>query len=240
MPNVYKISEKRATRAAQVSISRKNAKLGNIPSFSTLPTGGIIRLASGELATATRGTCAGCCSSCESACYAVRSVKQYTQTARAWAENTRVIREKPGALYEAVRDYCAKHAPRYFRVHVSGEFDQGVAGTVELATWCKLAREFPKTTFYAYTKRADLIEEWRDQIPANFKILLSMWGGTVRAVDGFAQFHYDDGKQGKAVDTMRHCPAVAKDGTRREGLTCEKCSLCMRLKPGEAIAVYAH
>ena len=82
--------------AATLHVSRGNAKTGNIPSVSTLPGAGIPRKADGTPVVNESGTCAGCCSACERECYALRSVRRYRGTARAWGENTAFIRRSAG------------------------------------------------------------------------------------------------------------------------------------------------
>lgn len=48
----------------------------------------------------------------------------------------------------AVTLYVEKYAPEYFRVHGSGEFET----TAEVRMWIGIAKKFPNTIFYGYSK----------------------------------------------------------------------------------------
>lgn len=222
----------------RISISEGNAKMGRIPSFSTIPTGGIIRRKDGMALTTERGTCAGCCDGCAGECYAVRTCKVYPSARRAYERNTRIMRRDVRAMHEQLRAYIDRERPDVFRIHVSGEFDSGKRGANELMVWAQLAREFPGTTFYGYTKRASLLKRYAHRLPSNLRLLLSVWHDDVPRVPGVPCFVYDDGTDDEAA-SLPHCPAVAADG-KRTGVTCRQCRRCWTLEPGESVAVHAH
>ena len=233
--------------AATLHVSRGNAKTGNIPSVSTLPGAGVPRKADGTPLVNESGTCAGCCGACERECYAMRSVRRYRDTARAWAENTAFIRRSAGAFAVELDAWLSRrrNRPAAFRIHTGGEFMPGKAGENELAAWVAVARANPDITFYGYTKRVELLERHAASFPANLRILLSVWHGSdADARTDAPRFVYDDGTD-PAVSALPHCPAVGRDGKARrnakgERITCATCRRCIEAKPGQRIAVHAH
>lgn len=220
------------TASPRVHISKGNAKLGSLPSFSTLP-GVWVKGKDGTRICNVMGTCHGVCRDCVKDCYAVRSLRiQRPATVRAWAENTTLARSEAGraAIYKAVKDWCTSKKPPAFRIHMAGEFESRAG--VEL--WADIAASSPNTTFYAYTKRREYLEVPR---PSNFSLVFSEWGGNAEDVDA-PRFAYDDGHNG-AIAALPHCPAVDKNG-KRTGTTCDACGLCAALQDGERVAVYKH
>lgn len=228
--------------ALRLHISDGNTKTGAIPNYSTLPTGGIVRRKDGTPVTGEYGTCAGVCNGCAGACYAVRALR-YTGTARAWSENTTLIRENPLAIVRDVSAYLDKKRtrPALFRFHVGGEFMPSDAGLMELRSLAILARKYPETVFFGYTKRSALLLRYKGiygDMPQNLRVLVSMWNGTVTNYTNAPMFHYDDGTD-ETLQGMRHCPAVDRNG-RKTGVSCAACRMCATAKDGDNIAVYAH
>lgn len=223
-------------RVPKVHISKGNAKMGTIPSFSTLP-GVWATTKAGKKVCGIAGTCAGVCDNCEKDCYAVRILRmQRPDTVAAWADNTRMARSKKGraAIVREVTNYCHKRKCKAFRIHVSGEFEN----ENELFMWFAIAQACPDTTFYAYTKRGNLMQYER---PKNLSIVFSEWGKSrdaFKAPENAPRFVFDDGTD-ETVAALPHCPAVTSKG-RKTGTTCDACGLCARLGDGERVAVYKH
>lgn len=174
--------------AATVHISAGNVKTGAVPSYSTLPGDGFHYFSDGRAAVDVTGTCAGVCDACAGHCYAMRSLR-YRTAARAWAENTFIQRDNPAAVFHAVTRFCNRGNVPYFRVHVSGEFETisratGYADT--FALWIAIANACPNTTFYAYTKRGDLIDEYAAIMPSNFVVQFSEWAPGEKYAEKYA------------------------------------------------------
>lgn len=251
---MHTIAEKRAPRPAhEFNFSPSNGKIGRIWNYSTIPGAEVIMKADGTPAAAVRGTCAGCCEgTCERECYARRSVLQYTDTARAWAENTLILRGENGytgaEFSDGLRKLCERimrgRGVKALRYHVSGEFEtheEPDAGTLswEFSELCAIAAEYPEIVFFGYSKRVGMVENYAANgcIPSNLIVNLSEWGEPIANPFNFSRFIYDDGTRPE-LESVAHCPAVRKDGTRT-GITCEKCMRCASRTP-HATAVYAH
>ncbi len=226
--------------AKTAHFSPKNEKLGRILNYSTLPGAGLTFLKDGRAICNVEGTCAGVCSGCEKVCYARRTVLQYKEAAAAYAENTKLIREQPGEFFSQLASKLRRmrKQPAAVRFHVAGEFEAGEAGQREYVHLCNIAREFPDIKFYGYTKRVELLKQFRDITPNNLVVNISVWHDEIERVQGFPVFAYDDGTQPELA-TVAHCPAVRKDGTKT-GVTCDKCRRCIDAKPNTITAVYAH
>lgn len=227
-------------------ISVNNSKTG-VPSFNLL-AGGSNEKYSGYIPAAARAdllnTCGTCgCNNCPG-CYAKR-LTRYPAVFNNYAENTLLTLTTAGRqiIYDTVADYVKMNYPRFFRIHDSGDFNS----LEYLTMWDRIAEEFPDTIFYCYTKRLDLMEEFkkingRDPL---FKFQLSTWPGICELQDiidagfeGAPLFEYDDGTR-EELKNRPHCPAVDKNGNRT-GIKCSQCRHCMRCKPGDIWAVYAH
>src|SRR5210317_1681177 len=93
------------TMEIEVKISPKNSKLGKIPNVSTIPV----------------KDC-GDCDHCRSDCYALKAWRQYPAVRKAWGNNSKAFRQDSAAAVAQVTDYLLKKKPRFFRIHVAGDF----------------------------------------------------------------------------------------------------------------------
>lgn len=226
-----------------VKISTCNAKMGNIPSFSTLPSNELLTLKDGRVLTNIVGTCGSYCEDCKDKCYAVSYAKRYHNTIiPAYAANTIILRSDPEKLRKEIREYCIKNIVKFFRFHTSGEIES----VEQLMLYTQICKENPEVTFYIYTKVFDLLQDWYDLlnsrgecVPSNFIINLSVWGGNLDAYKDkpfFKEcnvFVYDEDKTYRGV----HCPATDRSG-HETGVTCAMCRRCMTR--GHVTAVYPH
>lgn len=229
---------------AALHVSTGNRKTGLLPYFSINPGEGYAIIANpkskhaGHAVGNMPGTCGGVCSGCEKHCYAKRDYMLHNNSAgRSWNENTYLAMKEPARLKELLNAWIALNEPRYFRIHEAGEF----FNFRYFLLWGEVARENPATIFYAYTKHSDFLKRYTDEygeLPANLVILVSIWKDTVENFTGAPEFIYDDGTE-ESVKYVTHCPAVTPEG-KQTGVTCIQCKKCMRAKPGDKIAVYAH
>lgn len=140
-----------------VRISDGNTKTGKIPAFSIAP--GM--------------TCsAAACRSCyNEGCYARKLYQLRPTVKKAWDENTEAARHDLARVENALNAYIAKYKPRFFRVHVSGDF----FSREYAQAWARIASNHPETRFLAFTKQFDNVRGIA--FPDNFSLVLSAWDG---------------------------------------------------------------
>lgn len=141
----------------KVRISTGNRKMGDVPSFSTLPF----------------ITCPGrCADSCGKNCYAAKIANLYPAVRKAYAINTALMILDRENAFAQINGYLK--AVRFFRFHVSGDimdydyFDRMVHCAVEN----------PHCRILAFTKRFEIVNEWIDNngdLPENLQIIFSAW-----------------------------------------------------------------
>lgn len=130
-------------------------------------------------------TCPGATGQCLHFCYARRD-ERFTRT-RASRLSNFLITLRPNfaaVMIDAIKreiynsDGSMKKAfsgkKIIVRVHESGDF----YNLDYMRAWFNVAREFPKITFFAYTKSFSILEKCIDEKPANFTIRASIWGDT--------------------------------------------------------------
>ena len=196
-----------------VSISTGNRKMGAIPSVSLPP---IV-------------TCKNC-STCSQECYAAKLCRIYKSVREAYERNLKILQADRDTYFMQVK--AAAMVNRYFRFHVSGD----IVDLDYLDRMVKLARELKGTTFLAFTKNyEDVNQYFKDhKKPANLKLIFSL---------PFT---------GARIDNPHNLPtaAVILKGQEPEeswkicGGNCTECACrgvgCWELKKGETIAFYEH
>ena len=212
-----------------------NTKIGRIWSFSTLMGNEPIHISYRGTECSVMGTCGKYCEGCKKACY-VRHSYRYPSVKYGHMLNTLAIRnDTMQACYDLRNQIMrAKNKPNAIRIHVSGEFES----LAEIAMWDILAATFPDIVFYVYSKAYDLLDEYYQKFnkSPNFIWNVSIWHEygilfyrKYAHVDGVRCFVYDDGydyrKWGLYSDSK--CPAYDANGNTVDGVTCEKCGLCM-------------
>ena len=182
-------------------ISKGNIKVGAIPNWSLTPG---------------RTCSAEACKTCLSGgCYAMKAWKQYANVRKAWDENSTLAESDIPAL-ETFFDlyFSAMSAPRFFRIHVAGDF----VSRPYAEMWARVAEKHPGTRFLAFTK------QWENVrgvvFPENFSLVLSGWPGTEIPGDLSAQY-----AKAYCVDTPEEIP---EDGFHCPG-SCENCGACWEL-----------
>lgn len=180
----------------KVHIAGGNAKLGRIPNISLPPI----------------KSC-GNCSGCKKECYALKAWKMYQNTRRAWNENFRLVREDPAAYFDQIDAWIAKHHPRLFRWHVSGDIPcQGYLEGMKM-----IAEHNPDTRFLAFTKMYDL--DYSD-LPENLSIVLSGWPGMeLRNPHHLHVAWMQDGTEDRIPKNALECTGH-----------CDHCGMCWALK----------
>ena len=197
-----------------VSISKGNSKMGAIPSVS-LPA------------------CITCNPNapCFKLCYAAKITRLYKTVKTAYENNLNILKENPAEYWQQVKN-GAKMA-RYFRFHVSGD----IPDLEYFNNMVVLARELPHTSFLAFTKQYNIVNEYLNAggvIPSNLKVIFSNWGAW----------------KCENPHSLPECEIILKGSEpapewKMCGGNCTECALsdgtgCWTLKNGETIAIYQH
>ena len=196
----------------KVSISKGNSKMGFIPSVSLPP---IV-------------TCAKGCT-CAKKCYAAKLCRIYANTRKAYARNLDILKNDMDNYFIQVK--AAAMVTKYFRFHVSGD----IPDMNYLDRMVKLAQELPGTTFLAFTKQYNFINNFLQYaaIPDNLKIIFSEWPGMPMNNPHNLPVAHVIFKGSEPADDWKIC-----------GGNCSECACrgvgCWELKKGEHIAFYEH
>lgn len=182
-------------------ISNGNSKLGTIANMSLTPG---------------RTCSAEACRTCLSGgCYAMKSYRMYKNVRAAWDANTALATgDLPTMEADLMNYFGAVTAPRFFRIHVGGDF----VSREYAKMWARVAASNPGTNFLAFTKQWDMVRGV--EFPANFSLVLSSWPGTVIPEDLRRQYSVawlDDGSEDVPADALE-CPG-----------NCATCGVCWSL-----------
>jgi len=225
-----------------------NTKIGKIWSFSTLMGDELVHIDYNGFVADVMGTCGKHCEGCKKNCYVKHSYR-YPSVKYGHAWNTIAIRDDVESAFVDLHGQInrARNKPNAVRIHVSGEFES----CAELYMWDKLANRFPNITFYVYSKAYDIMDEYiaNHGINDNLIINVSIWHEygieffkKYEHMNNIRAFVYDDGfdynKFGILKDSK--CPAYDSNGKTVEGVTCEKCGLCMGKRDKKVTFCHAH
>ena len=189
-----------------LKIAPGNSKLGKIANLSTAPV----------------VTCSNC-KKCAKTCYARKAYRMYKETKKAWDWNTRITRENTleEIAYDIV-DYCYSKAPKYFRLHVSGD----VESQKQLDSYKLAARACRDTRFLLFTKNFSLDYS---NLPKNFKVVFSMFPGMENQNVPAGSIAYagdcDKIRRGRVFDCPGHC---------------DNCGMCWNLRNDEHVHFHMH
>ena len=196
----------------KISISYGNAKMGRIPSVSLPP---IV-------------TCAQGCV-CAKKCYAAKLCRLRPTVRNAYQKNLDILKNDMDSYFLQVK--AAAMVSKYFRFHVSGD----IPDMNYLDRMVKLAQELPDTTFLAFTKQYNFINNFLQyaSIPENLKIIFSAWPGMPMENPYNMPVANVIFKGQEPAENWKIC-----------GGNCSECACrgvgCWELKKGEHIAFYEH
>lgn len=196
----------------RISISGGNMKTGKIPAFSLLP--GV---------SCSAEACGHCL---KDGCYAVKTAFQHgyntetNTTLNAWSHNTAAaIHYIPQLEADLNRFFDSVSAPRFFRIHVSGDFISPAYGRM----WYRVIKGHPETRFLFFTKRFDICREIDWLSLPNLEPVLSGWTGCRVPEDliekGYRVAWCDDGIENRIPADAIECPG-----------NCESCGMCWNLR----------
>ena len=204
-------------RVDKICISTNNSKLGIIPSIA-LPPGKSCR---------PKVPCA-------KSCYARRFMVRYPATRRAYNDNLDCLLQSPIEFFGAINKYLQCFAPRYFRVHVAGDFRISNDMQVNqdyLNAWFMVAANNPNTKFLTFTKCYNLDFS---SCPGNFAVLWSAW------------INYPIPELSEGVRGIAWLQNAAGDETRIPSSyvtcndKCDSCFLCWNLYQGQSVVFKLH
>lgn len=197
----------------KITISKGNRKMGGVPSVSLPPI----------------KTCAAGCA-CAGKCYAAKICRIYSNVRQSYENNLMAYYENPFRYFEEVAK--AASLQRFFRWHVSGD----IIDTLYLHDMARVAAGCHGTTFLAFTKRYDLVNDYirtGHDIPENLKIIFSEWPGMDM-----------ENPYNLPVAHVIFKGFIPDPEWKICGGNCAECACrgvgCWELRPGEHIAFYEH
>lgn len=197
----------------RVTISRGNRKLGAIMNVSTQPV----------------QCCPKCIPCAEGGCYALKSLRLYPATRKAWAKNARIAKTNPKSYFLQIANSIAGRRPRYFRWHVAGD----ILNVDYLREMCRIAVQNPRTQFLAFTKAFNIVNAYERTrtSPPNLAMIFSAWPGLrIDNPHGHRIAWMQDGTEDRVPEDAVECPG-----------NCETCGVCFRLsKLGRDVVFHKH
>lgn len=148
----------------RLAISYGNVKIGRVMNVSVAPL----------------LTCLS--SPCFSFCYDIKACLQYKNVRDARVRNTVLAIKYPAVYFGRIRQALSRRRSNfYFRWHVGGD----ILNAAYFAEMVQIAREFPHFTFWTYTKKYYIVNNFVKEnggsraaaIPKNLKIMFSEWDG---------------------------------------------------------------
>jgi len=118
---------------------------------------------------------------CALVCYARFGTYTWSNVSAAHVANLRFVHEDLAGWDRAMRAELAhkKFEGAHIRIHDAGDFYK----PEYLIAWLGIIRDFPATTFYAYTKEVLLVREHMKAKPPNLHLIFSLGGKQDRFVD---------------------------------------------------------
>jgi hypothetical protein len=188
-----------------IHIPDGNMKMGNLPSWS-LPSG---------------KTCsADACKTCyKEGCYACKMERIRASVRNAYADNLRACQGDLQGVEDALDHYFSSMtAPKYFRIHVAGDF----YSREYFNMWLRVIATHPETRFMAFTKQFDVVAG--HPLPKNFALIRSAWPGLDLPDLGLPTAWMDDGRDDRIPANAIPCPG-----------NCATCGRCWALDGNDVV-----
>ena len=240
-----------------------NTKVGQIATFSTLPSDKVFE---SQKYGKVQGTCSGCCEHCGHSingkrppCYVFKS-HRYPSVVDSQARNTLSVRNDTEKAFRQLSDSLSrKRKPvNACRYNQSGEIENKEM----LLAMANVAREHENTPFFVYTKKYDIVvsELLNGNIPENMTVLISVWHEQgieafkkVKHLKNVKAFVYMDKNSDKVngygieeysklgIEVTTVCKAYGLDKKMNHNITCDKCQKCYnRLNSCKVVGCYDH
>lgn len=222
------------------SVSERNSKLGNIPSFSVLPGSAPLSTKAGRVVSSVPGTCSNC-ELCEGHCYAIRYTKARPSVAAAYERNTLLLREDPERLGRFIVAAIMMFDRPLFRWNVAGDIDSAE----HMQMVANVCAQTPNVKHAIYTHNIKYVTDYMNKFGPISNLAVN-WSieykpdeeeRATAAKYGFQFFAYDN--HSGRFSECAHCPAVDENG-ERTGFQCYTCQRCYSVVSGSIVAAYAH
>lgn len=145
--------------ALSVSVSKGNRKIGHVLNVSLAPV----------------LTCGCMASHCKHFCYDIKAVLQYKNVLHARARNTALAMYDPISYFTQIRQILNRRKKDfYFRWHVGGD----ILNARYFAEMVQIAKEYPEFTFWTYTKKYGIVNDYirlNGSLPQNLTVMFSQW-----------------------------------------------------------------
>lgn len=109
-------------------------------------------------------------SKCASSCYAMKAQRQYPGTYNKRAIHTWLARHDRKALWTLITKQLLTTDKKVVRIHSSGDFET----QAYINMWTAIVKEFPKISFYAYTKVDKMFDFSKINSLKNFNMVESV------------------------------------------------------------------
>lgn len=188
-----------------VHISDGNMKMGNLPSWS-LPSG---------------KTCsAQACKTCyNEGCYARKMERIRASVRNAYQDNHDACTKDLAGVERCLMEYfAAMTAPKYFRIHVAGDF----YSKDYFEMWLRVIDANPGTKFMAFTKQFNIVAGY--DLPQNFALIRSAWPGLELPDLDLPTAWMDDGRDDRIPAGAIPCPG-----------NCATCGRCWALDGNDVV-----
>ena len=201
-----------------VKISRSNSKLGIIPSVNLPP-----------VTTCRAGA------PCIKECYALKGRFRFSGVKENMVYNYELYRRNPAEYFQGVKEAINNGfvSYSYFRWHAAGD----IVDKQYLEGMIQIARELPQTSFLAFTKKYELVNEYLDDggiVPENLHIVFSAWGDSWHVDNpyefpiAFVRFKTETENRG-----------IPESAVKCSG-NCTSCLQCWNVKCGESVVFDKH
>ena len=200
-----------------VKISTTNSKLGIIPSVNISPV------------ISCRPECP-----CAKECYAMNGRFRFASVKNNMSANYEQYKQNPLSYFEDIKQFIDDgiRVYSYFRWHSAGDIvdERYFEGMIDLA------RKLTHTSFLAFTKKYELVNEYINRggvIPTNLRIIFSAWGDKLVPTNPYrfpvAYVRFPDNDNAAIPNTAIECSG-----------DCTTCLQCWKIERGESVVFNKH
>ena len=201
-----------------IKISTSNSKLGVIPSVNLPP-----------VVTCRKDA------PCVKDCYARKGRFRFRTVVDNMDLNYALYQSYPDEYFKEIKKFLNNGfiSYAYFRWHAAGD----IVDSSYFKGMVKVAEELPHTSFLAFTKKFEIVNEYiknGGKIPENLNIVFSAWGADFKLSNpyNFPVSHVRFKDPGRNIEI----PSSAAECSGN----CSECLYCWTIKHGESVAFNAH
>jgi len=200
-----------------VKISTTNSKLGLIPSINLPPV----------------VTCRDNCP-CAKDCYATKGRFRFQNVKSNLQNNLDEYKKNRADYFAQIKRFINNGmiSYSYFRWHASGD----IVDNNYFLSMVQIAKDLPNTSFLAFTKKFEIINEYINQngtLPGNLHIVFSAWGDDFQISNPHnfpvAHVRFNDCANNNIPENALECSG-----------DCTNCLQCWNIKHGESVVFNKH